>query len=282
MSVERSTRGTLPIITVTTQSGTSITFSTHGAHLLSWKPKNEHEVFYLSEKAIYSKTKAIRGGVPICWPYFGGVHSPQHGYARISEWKEEIIEFINEMKGHVRMSFILNNEDLDLHLQAFVDITFDEFSLTEALSTVNLRQDKECVITQALHSYFSVGNISTISISGLEDVPFQEKAKSEFIQPHSESPLKISGQVDREYYPVSGELTIHDDVLKRDIKIERIGSNSCIVWNVFEGATQLSDMNDDDYKEYICVEAANILGDQVTIKPGEEHILSFTATVTKH
>ena len=291
MSIERSTRDGLKFITVKTAPGDVLSFTTHGAHITSWKPHTEeHDVLYLSEKAVYRNDKAIRGGIPVCWPWFGPVHNPQHGYARISEWNEDRIEFIDntKTKAHICLSLEVNKEvdSKTFHLKGVMDITFSGNELTQSLRTINLSNNSDAEITDALHTYYSIGDISKISIAGLENVPFYDKVNIDKSNPDKITsplgqPLRFVGAYDRDYYPTKGEIIIHDEARKRAIKIDRNGSNSVVVWNVHEGAKSLSDMGDEDYKIYVCVEAANIRGDTVTLKPGQEHTLSFTVTVLK-
>lgn len=291
MSIERTTKDGLKFITVKTQPGDVLTFTTHGAHIISWKPHTEtHDVLYLSESAVYKSDKAIRGGIPVCWPWFGPVHSPQHGYARISEWNEDCIEFVDKdkTKAHICLSLEVNKEadNATFHLKGIMDITFGGETLTQSLKTVNLSGNANTEITDALHTYYSIGDITKITITGLENVPFYDKvnidkSNPDKITPPLGAPLKFVGAYDRDYYPTKDEIIIHDEERKRAIKIDRSGSNSVVVWNVHEGAKKLSDMGDDDYKVYVCVEAANIRGDTITLKPGQEHTLSFTVTVSK-
>lgn len=291
MSIERTTKDGLKFITVKTAPGDILSFTTHGAHLISWKPHTEaHDVLYLSEKAVYRNDKAIRGGIPVCWPWFGPVHNPQHGYARISEWNEDCIEFVDngKTKAHICLSLVIEKEadNAIFHLKGIMDITFGGNTLTQSLKTINLSSNATTEITDALHTYYSIEDITKISITGLENVTFYDKvnidkSNPDKITPALGAPLRFVGAYDRDYYPTKGEIIIHDEARKRAIKIDRSGSNSCVVWNVHEGAKSLSDMGDDDYKIYVCVEAANIRGDTITLKPGQEHTLSFTATVLK-
>ncbi|KAK8875733.1 hypothetical protein M9Y10_005908 [Tritrichomonas musculus] len=290
MSVERTTKDGLKLITVKTQPGDVVSFTTHGAHVISWKPHTEtHDVLYLSEKAVYRSDKAIRGGIPVCWPWFGPVHNPQHGYARISEWNEDSIEFTdNKTKAHIVLSLLVDKEvdNQKFHLKAIMDITFGNNTFTQSLKTINLSKDSNTEITDALHTYYSIEDITKIAINGLENTTFYDKvhidkSNPDKITPAEGAPLRFNGAYDRDYYPTNGEVIIHDEARERAIKIDRSGSNSVVVWNVHEGAKSLSDMGDDDYKKYVCVEASNIRGDTITLKPGQEHVLSFTVTILK-
>ncbi|OHT14824.1 putative glucose-6-phosphate 1-epimerase [Tritrichomonas foetus] len=272
MSITRTSKNGLSILSFKTPLvETSLTL--HGAHLLSWKPKDQDEVLYLSETAIFDKSKAIRGGVPVCWPWFGPVRSPSHGYARISEWNEDVAEILSDGSVHVKLSLSIN----DPEMKAIAEFNMNDKTLHQTLKTIN--GPKAYDMTAALHTYYSIGDIEKIHITGLENVPFSEKSAKPL--PHSENPLRIFGEVDREYYPTTAPIELHDEVKNRTIRVEREGSNCSVVWNIWERASGFNDMPDNDYRKYVCIEAANTSGDIIHLGPNEEHVLGAKTTIVK-
>lgn len=248
--------------------------SLYGAHLLSWKPAGHEEALYMSPTAVYAKGKAIRGGVPVCWPWFGPIAAPQHGYARISEWKEEEATVLPN--GDVKVSLSLQLDQCD-GMKGVMEFILGD-TMKQTLTTTG--GSKPYQLTAALHSYWNVSDISKVHITGLEDAKFQEKAAAAV--PHSEKPLKIEGEVDRVYCPTKGEITLVDEGLHRKMTITREGSNSAIVWNCgAEGAKKLADMPDDDYRRYVCIETGNAPGDEIDLAPGQQHALSYTVRISK-
>ena len=248
--------------------------SLYGAHLLSWQPSGEKEALYMSPSAVYAKGKAIRGGVPVCWPWFGPIASPQHGYARISEWKEEEAKVLDN--GDVQVILSLKLDQCD-GMKGVMEFVLGD-TMKQTLTTT--AGGKPYKLTSALHSYWSVSDIAKVHITGLEDAKFFEKAAAAV--PHSEKPLKIEGEVDRVYCPTKGDITLVDEGFGRKITITREGSNSAIVWNCgAEGAKKLADMPDDDYRRYVCIETGNAPGDEIELQPGQTHSLSYTVAITK-
>ena len=272
MSITRTTNGSASILNFKTPK-LEASLSLYGGHFLTWKPTNQDDVFYLSPTAIYKEGKAIRGGIPICWPWFGPVDQPQHGYARISNWKEEKAEVLPDGSVHVSLSLEIPKPEM----KAVVDFKLDDTTFEQSLKTINGSQPYD--LTGALHAYFAIDDIEKIHITGLEDVKFIEKSSKP--EKHSESPLRIFGEIDRVYCPTTGPIELHDESKKRTIKIERSGSKSAVVWNIWENAKNFGDMPANDYRKYVCIEAANAADDQVHLEPNQEHVLLLKATILK-
>lgn len=263
----------LPIINVESNK-CNASVSLYGAHLLSFKPAGHEETLYMSPTAIFANGKAIRGGVPVCWPWFGPISTPQHGYARINFWKEAETTVLEN--GDVKLVLTLTLDQCG-GMMGTMEFIFGE-TMTQTLITTNGAQQYQ--LTEALHSYWKVSDISQIYVEGLESAKFFEKSANAV--PHSENPLKIEGEVDRVYCPTAGVVSITDTGLGRKITIERSGSNSVIVWNIgAEGAKKMADMPDDGYKQYLCIETGNAPGDEIDLAPGASHTISYTVSVSK-
>ena len=263
----------------------SATISLYGGQVLSYKPANaSDDLMFLSEHAYYKKGKAIKGGIPICWPWFGadpeGKGRPAHGFARNSEWT--VLETAVEKNGSIRLSLELKLNDTTRELwegdiSARLDVVVGE-SLALTLTTFNNSKD-EMQLTQALHTYFNVGDSTQASVTGLEGKTYLDKADGggEKVQ---QGQVTISGEVDRIYTDINNDLVIHDPVLDRKILIQSSGSASAVVWNPWkEIATEMGDLGDTDYLRMLCVETTNAGPDIVTIAPDGQYALSVVYRV---
>jgi len=216
-----------------------------GAQVLSYRPADQAPVLWLSDCANFEIGKAIRGGVPICWPWFGerassidGEIYPQHGFARTCQWHVlstaitdgvAIVEFELPMHGTELLSDThryLSREVRHLNLRYEVRIGS---SLTMKLTTVNHGEDP-ITLTQALHSYFHVGDISDTELKGLDDHHYYDKTQQmrEF---RSNGTLTIDQEIDRIYLKPPTAVSIVDKALDRIIEVSSPASESCVVWN---------------------------------------------------
>jgi glucose-6-phosphate 1-epimerase len=258
----------------------SATISLYGGQVLSYKPANAtDDLMFLSKHAYYETGKAIKGGIPICWPWFGADPEnkgrPAHGFARNSEW--DVLETAVEEEGAIRLSLGLKLNEMTRKLwtgeiEARLDIVVAE-SLTVKLTTFNHGKDA-IHLTQALHTYFNVGDSKQATVTGLDGKAYIDKADGgqEKVQ---QGPITISGEVDRIYTDINNDLVIHDPVLERKIQLQSSGSASAVVWNPWkEIAAEMGDLDDNDYQRMLCVETTNAGPDIVTIAPDGQYTLS--------
>ena len=158
-----------------------------------------------------------------------------------------------------------------------IEITVGD-SLKVALVTHN-SGDESIIISQALHTYFYVGDISKVQVLGLDGIDYIDKV-DEFAEKTQSGPVTINGEVDRIYKGVTGELVIDDASLGRRIRIASRGCSTAVVWNPWsEIAASMGDLDDDDYKKMICVEAANAGPETVEIAAGSEYRLEAEYTI---
>jgi len=234
----------------------------HTAHLLSWIPDGHEEVLYLSPDAIMEDGIAIRGGVPVCWPWFGSrKNKPSHGIARISPWKKR-----SENK------YELNTNEAKLILL----VEEAETTLTLNLITKNTTF-KTYEFTQALHTYFKIGNINKVSIHGLEGDTYFDKVNNE--NKVQEGTLIFNGETDR-IYLTKKPCILRDSVLKREILVSSEGSSSTVIWN--PGAIkskEIKDLPNDGFENFCCIEAANTHFDPVKLLPDQTYTLSQKISV---
>ncbi len=249
-----------------------------GAHLARWTPHGQEPVIWISKAAQFAEGRSIRGGIPICWPWFGPHASetsfPSHGFARTSPW--EVTETAELDSGATYLALRLpthNTPSIGWPYATPVEVRFTVGKRLEIeLRTRNL-EPSPLIISQALHTYFRVGDIRRVRILGLDGCPFLDKVDGGR-RKKQEGPLTIGSEVDRIYLNSTLDCLIDDPSLNRRIRIEKQGSASTIVWNPWEKkASTLGDMSEDGYLEMVCVESANAAEDVVRIVPGGEHRL---------
>ena len=263
------------------------TISTYSGQVLSYRPKNQKDdLLFVSDKAYYEDGKAIKGGIPVCWPWFGpdpdGKGRPAHGFVRNRQWNVTGSESLADGSTRIVLSMVDNDETRVLWPHPFrldIEITVGD-SLRVALVTHNTG-DKSITISQALHTYFQVGDISTVSVRGLDGNDYLDKANDSALKKQS-GPVTVTGEVDRIYTGVAGELTIDDPSLGRKIRIASRGCSTAVVWNPWiDIAASMADLGDDDYKRMICVETANAGPETVEIAAGGEYCLEAEYTLEK-
>lgn len=274
-------KGGIPVVEIKNDQS-SAAISLQGAHVLSWVPAGEDDVIWLSDEAKFAVGKSVRGGVPICWPWFGpheeNAAYPAHGFARTVLWQVIKTEAISA--GETQITFQLDTRQLDDSLQAMWPLpTIAEYRLTIAktltmeLTTFN-HSDQLMNIGQALHTYFKVDDVSCTKVLGLEGKDYLDKTDG-FTRKTQVGAVTISEEVDRVYLETADDLIINDN--KRKIVITKQGSESTVVWNPWkEIADKMGDLGEDGYLEMLCVESANAMQDTVDIEAGGSYSLRVT------
>jgi len=244
-----------------------------GAHIMQWQPLGAREVFFMSPELIVEKGRALRGGVPLCWPWFGQHPTdPQqspHGVARTALWTHTQTE--ENKDGSIRIVLILPPLNPKLPSAAYVIELGEEL----IMSLLTLDIPHYMPFSAAQHIYFAVSDYEQVAITGLEDCPFIEYASAP--EEHCEDPLIAAGNIDRIYQPVGEEreIIIHDPAWQRSIKMMRLGSGSCIVWN--PGAQLAAGMNDlgaGNHRGFIAVESSVVPAENRYLKRGDIHTLT--------
>ncbi|MCE7914165.1 MAG: D-hexose-6-phosphate mutarotase [Nitrosomonas sp. PRO4] len=267
-------KGGLPMIQVKTSKATAL-ISVHAGQVLSFKPANETEdMMFLSEKAYYQDGKAIKGGAPICWPWFGADPNgkgPAHGFVRNRLW--HVVATEAKANGDIEITLGLTDTPETTTIWPYSFILTQEIvignSLSLSLTTRNTGTEKFS-ITQAFHTYFKIGNIAQTEILGLEGCSYIDKVDNG-IQKQQLGPVTINSEVDRIYTNVGSTLTIDDRVLQRSIEITSQGSKTAVVWNPWEKISkEMADLEDNDYQRLLCVETTNAAQDTVEVAPDNE------------
>lgn len=253
--------------------------SLYGGQVLSFQPVNSSkDLMFLSEKAYYQEKKAIKGGIPLCWPWFGadpeGLGRSSHGFARNNFWTVLGTEVTPKGETKVKLELVDNTETRKIWSQAFnltLEITVGN-TLTLELLTRNTGEEA-FAITQALHTYFNVGDISKVKVLGLENTKYLDKVAN-FQEKQQQGAVTIAEEVDRIYLDVPKELVIDDASLGRKIIITSEGNKTAVVWNPWADICAKSgDLEDQDYQRFICVETVNAAKDVVEIAPNSEYRL---------
>lgn len=261
--------------------------SVYSGQVLSFQPATETaDVMFLSDKAYYAEGKAIKGGVPICWPWFGpdpeGLGRPSHGFVRNRLWNVVTTSTTPEGATQVILGLKDTEETRAMWPQAFeltIAITIGT-TLTVELTTRNLG-DKAFPLTQAFHTYFKVGDISRVQVLGLENTQYLDKADGGVEKTQVGGVVTI-GEVDRIYLDVPNELVIDDSALNRRIRIKSSGSKSAVVWNPWvKIAASMADLDDSDYQRLICVETTNAATDIVEVPANGEFRLQAIYSVER-
>ena len=268
-------KGGFPTIEIDTGSART-TICIYAGQVLSYRPAGEAEdLLFLGESAYFEPGKAIKGGIPICWPWFGpdpeGKGRPAHGFVRNRPWNMLGTEALSNGRIQVRLGLSDSGESREVWPQAFEleqRITVGG-SLKIELITRN-RGAEAFDITQALHTYFRVGDIARVQVQGLEGKSYIDKLDAGR-EKRQQGSVRIEGETDRIYTDVKGGLQILDPSLGRAIRIASTGSASAVVWNPWaDTAASMGDLGDQDYRVMLCVETANAGPDMVSVPPGSE------------
>jgi len=262
---------------VTTPGGSAELYL-HGAHLVSWTPSDNCDVLWTSRKSCFETGKPIRGGVPLCFPWFGPSEkpdSPAHGFARTSMWDIESVQRNDD--GRAAVTLLLKSDDStrklwDADFELRYTVTVGS-KLTISLETRNVGATP-LTITQALHSYFAISDIHDISIDGLEGVEYISKVEGLRTR-QTDTNITFDGETDRVYINTTSACVLEDRGMERTITVTKTGSNSTVIWNPWKDKAQLMpDFANDEWVGMVCIETANALDNTVTVQPGKTHTIT--------
>jgi len=265
----------LPIISLVNAYGTC-ELSLYGGQVLSYRPTGHVPVLFTSKAAVYEPGKPIRGGIPICWPWFGPSSDkaqPLHGFARLMQWGLQATEYSSDVT-EVRLA--LSDSELTRHFWPYAfDLTLRVWldqRLNLALTTVN-RDKRPFTLTQAFHPYFRVRQITDTTVRGLDQALYTDLLTGQTgVQ---QGALNIRSETDRVYLPTSPECVLQDTGIGRAIAVAFTGTRRLVVWNPWiDKAHAMPDFGDDEYQRMLCIEPANTAEDAVMLEPGARHTLS--------
>lgn len=272
--------GGLPMIDVDNAHATA-RISLYGGQVLAYRPRGaDADLLFVSEQAHFQTGKAIRGGVPVCWPWFGpdsqGLGRPAHGFARTRRWDLRQTAALPGGETQVVLSLDDTPDTRALWPHAFdLSLTITVGATLRLALTTRNTGTKPFEITQALHSYFAVGDIAQACVQGLDGCAYTDKATGAGgAMKRQTGDVTVATEVDRIYSGVPPSLTLVDSALNRRVGITSEGSRTAVVWNPWTAiAAGMADLPDDGYRRFVCVETANAGAEVITLAPGSTHTL---------
>jgi D-hexose-6-phosphate mutarotase len=246
----------------------------HGGHVAQWRPAGHGEVLWMSARSQYADDKPLRGGIPVCFPWFGPHPTrpelPAHGFARLGRWTlasvtdrddgstRAVLGLVPDEAGRASLG-----QDAALTLTVTVGAT-----LSVELAIAN-PGGAPLTCEAALHTYFTVGDIRRASVEGLAGAAYLDRVGGVTPRVQDRSPIAFSAETDRLYPGTTASAVIVDPVLRRRITVAKRGSRSTVVWNPWIAkAARMPDFGDDEWPGMLCVETANVADDRIVIGPG--------------
>jgi len=255
----------------------------HGAQVTSWHPVGSEEVLFLSTLSRWEEGQAIRGGIPICFPWFRAKaddpHAPAHGFVRTKPW--QLYSIVENSIGVAVTMFIESDEQTRRWWPA-------QFRLVHRVTFgAELKLELVCINTsktpfhfeEALHTYNRVADIHNVRLQGLDGTSFLDNTDSNKEKTQL-GDVSISSQTDAAFINTQNAVDLLDPKIGRRIRLQKAHSSTTVVWNPWEeGASRLRDLGEGEWKQFACVEASNIIGGAVTLLPGQEHTMSAVLSV---
>ncbi len=250
----------------------------YGAHLTHFQPAGEAGVLWMSDESVFEVGKPIRGGVPICFPWFGphptDPAAPLHGDARIRHWDLEAAEIDGD--GVVILTLATSIDDFTLTYQ----VTFGR-SLAISFRVERSKHANGSVsFEEALHTYCSVQDIQQALIEGLESASYIDKVDGMKRKPATDESIHFTGECDRIYFTAAADCILHDTAMRRSIKIRKSNSQCTVVWNPWiDKSVAMRDFGDDEWQSMVCIETANVAPHSIELKPGGSHVMTAEISV---
>lgn len=265
----------LPVAEINTTLA-SARVALQGGQLLAWQPAGHKPVIWTSKAAVFEPGKSVRGGVPVCWPWFGALAGQTaHGFVRTRMWQVRATSI--DAAGQVVLRLGISD---DATTRAIWNHAFDLELVVTVGQTLNLALisrntgDAPMQITQALHTYFCTGDIAHTTVQGLDGTSYLDKVQ-DFAVCQQLGSVHFSAETDRIYTHTTTDCLINDTANTRVIRVAKQGSTSTVVWNPWsEREKSIADMAPGEYQQMLCVETCNAGPDQVTVQPGGTHVLA--------
>jgi glucose-6-phosphate 1-epimerase len=275
--------GRLPRVSVRSALGAAEVYF-QGAHLTVWHPSAVREpVLWRSRESMFEPGRPIRGGVPICFPWFGphpaDASAPAHGFARLQPWK--LVDAREDAAGTVALAMELAGEGVPQWPHRFRVIHRMTFGAV-------LRMDLEVhnegadafTFEEALHTYFSVRDVRTVTVTGLEGAEYLDKVAGSRRSRQGDEALRVTGETDRVYLDTRADCIIQDQVARRQISVSKTGSDATVIWNPWiDKSRAMPDFGDDEWPEMLCVETCNVNAHARTLAPGASHTMTAIVAV---
>ncbi|WP_010586580.1 D-hexose-6-phosphate mutarotase [Schlesneria paludicola] len=257
----------------------------HGAHVTSWKPAGNEDVLFVSDKSQWTDSRPIRGGVPICFPWFSNkqddANAPLHGFARITTWQ---LESIVQNDDAVTVSLLIESDDAtkkwwpaDFRLN--YRVTFGSSLVLEM--EVSNTGTNAIRFEEALHTYYRVGNVEMVRLEGLAGVQYLDKV-DEKRQKTQAGTIAIVSETDRVYLNTDATVNLKDPTLHREIKVTKENSMTTVIWNPWiQKAKAMADFGDEEWPQMVCIETCNVADSAVDLAPGQQHRMRALVSLSK-
>lgn len=262
-----------------------------GAQLTRYQRVNEKPHIFLSDACRYQQGQSLRGGIPICWPWFGDLHknpkaitqqyteeqmatAPSHGIVRNRNWRVDSIAMPTDQLTIIELACDIDGSDFYWPFATELSYRLEIGKSLSASLLVKNVGDKSTSFSSALHTYFAVSHIQEVNISGFNQASYID-ALDQWKEKTQAADISFSEEVDRIYKKGCLPANIIDG--ERVITVTSTGSNSSVVWNPWvEKSQRLSQFKDEEYQCMVCIETANAVDDTVTLLPNSSHVLQVT------
>lgn len=255
----------------------------HGAHITSWRPAGEEEVLFLSRQSRWEDGHAIRGGIPVCFPWFAhkadNPEAPDHGFVRTKAWQ---LDSIADVAGTIIVSMSTESDEATkkwwpAEFRLGLRAAFGK-ELSVELVVTNTGRTPLC-FEEALHAYFRVGNIEVTRARIPDALRYIDKTDSHRTKTQL-GDIVIASETDRVYLDTRDEIELEDPVLERRLRVAKENSRTTVAWNPWtQKAHSLSDFGDDEWAQMICVEPSNVSDFAVDLAPGQQHSMKALVRV---
>ena len=251
----------------------------HGAHVTHFQPRGQKPVLFMSGKSLFEAGKPIRGGVPICFPWFGprqdGRPGPLHGFARLQEWELPGAETASDGTVEIGLRFVSSaatreqwDGDFEMNYRVRVGVALGLELRVRNTSNRPIR------IEEALHTYLAVSDVRQVSIEGLAGMTYSDRVGTPHTEIEDTAPIRITAETDRIYLNTRSKCVVHDPGWQRRLVVEKTGSDATVVWNPWIAkAKAMPDFGDDEWPGMLCIETCNVREHAVTIAPGQSHAM---------
>jgi glucose-6-phosphate 1-epimerase len=247
-----------------------------GAQVTRWRPAGARPAIFTSGNAVFAPGKAIRGGVPVVFPWFGPHPSapaaPQHGFARTAAWSLDAVAAEGADAVALTLSLVTDGASPWWPEGAAVTLRVGLGRELRLELAVENRMPRAIAFETALHTYLAVSDVAGVSIAGLEACGFIDKVAGGQRRPPAGAPLSLRGETDRVYLDTPETAIVHDPGWRRRILLRKQGAASTIVWNPWaEKAAAMADLGADQWQGMVCVETGNVADNRVRLDPGAVH-----------
>ncbi len=281
-------------ITVENQAATACVFL-QGAQISHYSHSDQPAILWLSPCCDYRAGQPLRGGIPICWPWFGELdknpapvrqqinsdNTPAHGFVRNRDWQLADVSIINPALTRLCLKLdIAAGEEALWPFATQLQLNIEIGNQLKISLEITNRDSRSFHFSAALHSYFALSDITAIHIDGLDDKPFVDSL-DHWQQKQQQGPITFTGEVDRIYQQLEDPITLIDPDQQTTITVQAEGSNSAVIWNPWcDKAKTLSQFTDDAYRQMVCIETANALDDCIELAPGNSHCLGANISIS--